>query len=326
MRRVSRSRALYLLAAAAYAVVVYVAIELLFTAELVRGGLLAEPSFAAVAGTAGLHVLSFVLFVLFSLIAALIASKIAAAVTAALTVEERRASELAIVSELASRLSGRRDVAGIVKESLLAVRETLPATTTASYVEFEDGTASFRIAAEEGPAAGAIRGNRYPVATLPEAIRQQVVLDRRRLVLQDTQVEGPAWNTLVARFTAIAEARSFALLPLVSSNRLLGAIMLRDERADALAPSRIDLVALLAHTIAGALDNARSISEIEARADREGLVNRVAQTARSSLNPTEVLRRTVEELGKAMGSRAQGSSWGRCRTTFGSRRSGPRMA
>ena len=301
MRRVSRSRAFYLLASAAYAVVVYIAIELLFTAELVRGGLLAEPSVEAVAGTAGLHVVSFVLFVSFSLIAALIASKIAAAVSAALTVEGRRASELAIVSDLASRLSGRRDVTGIAKESLLAVRQTLPPTTTASYLEIEDGSGSFRIAAEEGPAAGAIRGNWYPVAALPEAIRQQVVLDRRRLVLQDTQVEGPVWDTLVTRFAAIAGARSFALLPLVSSNRLLGAIMLRDERPEMLAPSRVDMVALLAHTIAGALDNARSIAEAEARADREGLVNRVAQTARGTLNPTEVLRRTVEELGKAMG-------------------------
>src|SRR5712692_9960345 len=301
MRGVSRSRAFYLLASAAYAVVVYVVIELLFTAELVRGGLLAEPSLEAVAATAGLHVLSFVLFVIFSLIAALIASKIAAAVSAALTVEERRASELAIVSGLASRLSGRRDVGGIATESLAAVRQALPQSTTASYVEFEDDSSSFRIAAEDGPSAGAIRGNWYPIAVLPEAIRQQVILDRRRLVLQDTGAEGPVWDTLATRFAAIAEARSFALLPLVSSNRLLGAIMLRDERAEMLAPSRVDMVALLGHTMAGALDNARSIAEVEARADREGLVNRVAQTARSSLNPAEVLRRTVEELGKAMG-------------------------
>jgi len=301
MRRVSRSRAFYLLASAVYAVVVYVAIELLFTAELVQAGLLAESSVQAVFGTARIHILSFVLFVMFSLIAALIASKIAAAVSAALTVEERRASELAIVSGLASRLSGRRDVAGIATESLAAVRQVLPPSTTAGYLEFEDESSSFRIAAEDGPSAGAIRGNWYPIAVLPEAIRQQVILDRRRLVLQDTRAEGPVWDTLATRFTALAEARSFALLPLVSSDRMLGAMMLRDERPEMLAPSRIDMVALLAQTITGALGNARSIAEAEARADREGLVNRVAQTARSSLNPTEVLRRTVEELGKTMG-------------------------
>jgi signal transduction histidine kinase len=53
--------------------------------------------------------------------------------------------------------------------------------------------------------------------------------------------------------------------------------------------------------VAGSIHSALSVKEAEARAEREALVNRIAQRARASLDPDEILRGTVDELAKVLG-------------------------
>src|SRR5687768_17953770 len=56
---------------------------------------------------------------------------------------------------------------------------------------------------------------------------------RKPLVIPDTAVEASFWATLAAKFPAVAGARTFAVLPLVSRDRLRGAITLRDPSPNA---------------------------------------------------------------------------------------------
>jgi signal transduction histidine kinase len=53
--------------------------------------------------------------------------------------------------------------------------------------------------------------------------------------------------------------------------------------------------------VAGSIHSALAVKEAEARADREALVNRIAQRARGSLDPDEILRSTVDELAAVLG-------------------------
>jgi signal transduction histidine kinase len=62
----------------------------------------------------------------------------------------------------------------------------------------------------------------------------------------------------------------------------------------------LQLVLVLGQFVAGAIRTSLSLTEAQSRADREELVSRVARRARASLDPNEVLRGTVEELGRAM--------------------------
>ncbi|MBI3521859.1 MAG: GAF domain-containing protein [Chloroflexi bacterium] len=302
MRRLPRTLAIYMAASVAYAIVVYVVISLLFTAELVVARLINVPGdpLQFVLSTADRHLISFLLYLAFSLIAALIAYRIATAVTAALGIEERRAAELALVSGLASQLSGKHSRQEIIRSSLGAIREALPKGMTVGFLELDDDAGAFCIPMEDGPASGELPTDRYPLETLPIEIRGQVITERLPLVLTQTDDDDRAWRALVARFPPLVSVRTFALLPLVSNTRLVGVLMLRHPEANMLAPSHLDLVALLAHTISGALENARSIAEAEARADREAVVNKVAKTVRASLDANEVLRRTGEEVGLAL--------------------------
>ena len=54
-----------------------------------------------------------------------------------------------------------------------------------------------------------------------------------------------------------------------------------DEKA--LVPDRVQVPMIMGQYVAGSIHTALSVSEAEARAEREGIVNRVAQRARASL-------------------------------------------
>ncbi|HEX4743046.1 MAG TPA: GAF domain-containing protein, partial [Candidatus Limnocylindria bacterium] len=301
MRRIPRSRAFYLLASAAYAVVVYVVVQLVYQAEEIAAGLAPQRDLLDLVTNAfRLHLVSFVLFLAFLVIAAQAAYRIASTVTAALVAEERRAADLALVTSLSSRLAGMQEPREIGPVATASVREAVAATTTVAFMAFDDDTQGFRIIAEEGPGAGPVRERIYPVSILPEEVRAQTIERRKPLVIPDTAVEATFWAALAAKFPAVAGARTFAVLPLVSRDRLRGALTLRDPSPNALPQSRFELVTLLGHTIADALASAANVEEATQRAEREALVNRIAQRARASLDSNEVLRRGLEDLAGAL--------------------------
>ncbi|HET8568808.1 MAG TPA: GAF domain-containing protein [Candidatus Limnocylindria bacterium] len=303
MRRLPRSRLFYVGATLVYAVVVYIVTQLVFRSEQVaRRETPPQSAVEVVAGLLPAHAVSFFIFVAFLVIAGLAAYRIAAQVTAALTIEERRAAELALVSGLGARLGAMRDPGEIGARATTAVRGVVRPGTTVGFISFDATAATFRVASEEGPRAGELSGKPYPADVLPEAVRAQVIANRSPLVLADTELEGPPWAALVRRFEDLATARTFAVIPLVSQDRLVGAMMLRDDAPNALAGGVFDLVSVLAHTVAAALANATSLAEAEARAEREALVNRIAQRSRESLDPNEVLRRAVEDIARSLGT------------------------
>lgn len=303
MRRLPRSRTLYLLAAAVYGAVIYLPIGLVYQAELVAAGQLAATDLGTLVASAfRYHLASYGLFIVFVVLASQIAYRIAESVTSALHVETRRAADLALVTGLSSDLAGQRDPAVIARLAIAGVRKAVLPTTTVAFIVFDDGQQQFRILAEDGPGAGVPAGRPYAVAVLPDGMSEQLVDRRQPMVIGDTALEPAFWAAFVQRFPAVAGARTFALLPLVSRDRVRGALALRDPEPLALPQSRFELVTLLGHTIADALTNATNIAEAEGRAEREALVNRIAQQARASLDPNEILRRGLADLGTVLGA------------------------
>ena len=109
------------------------------------------------------------------------------------------------------------------------------------------------------------------------------------------------WPAFVAAIPALKGARSFAALPLISRSRLIGALVLVDLKPKGIGRDQLQLLALLGQYVAGALHNALSIAEADERADREAVVNRIAQRIYSNLDPDAVVRSALEELGTELG-------------------------
>jgi signal transduction histidine kinase len=297
MRRFPRSLVLYIAASTIYAAVIFLAVHAVYGIELGRAGLrLPDPE--ALIGS--IDSVSFIVWLGISLIAGTVLYRLATALEASRGDSATRDAEIGSIFALSQALSGSLDLAEITREYLRSARRGLDPSVTLGVLVHDDVAEAFRLVAEEGPHTGALLGPVYSVSGLPAALRTRVFDHRQSLVLPDTTGGGEQWRLLARDLPNAQWIHSFAALPLVSQDRLVGAVVGGAENAGALTADRLQLLLVLGQFVAGAIRTSMSLSEAQARADREELVSRIARRARASLDPDEVLRGTVEELGKAL--------------------------
>ena len=306
MRRIPRSRRFYLSAAVLYALLVFAVIEAFYDRELAAAGLLFEPNgpLDLIRRTVQLHLASLAVWIGFSLVAGWAAYRFAARLWAALDQAERRGAELGLISELSAGLSGPLSPTEVAAAFVAGARRLVPATVTIVLIAYEEAAASFRTLAGDGPRAGSLLGRTgeiHPIAVLPAQMRERLIGEHRSFIAADTTAV-PDWPDFAAHFPAMDGVRTAAALPLVSRSRLIGALFLSGDTPQVIDRDALQLLVLLGQYVAGALHNALSLAEAEARADRESVVNRVAQRVRGSISPEEMLAATLEEVGRALGA------------------------
>ena len=298
MGRFRRSRTFYVLIAALFGAVSYQVIEFFYNSELDRIKLadLPDDPFNLLKQSLTVHDVSFILWIATSMVAGYLIYRLVASLTRALELAEERAGELAVVGELSARLSGPLTPVEVAAQFLDGIAALLPGSVTATLLQYEETAGIVRILAQRGGGLTPRPGLTYLAASLPGALRTRLIGEHKSFVLDDTATV-PDWPALVAEVPGLAGARSFAALPLVSRARLLGALALADGRPGTIGRDQLQLMALLGQYVAGALHNALSIAEADERADREAVVNRIAQRLYSDLEPGAVIRSALEELG-----------------------------
>lgn len=297
MRRFPRSLLLYIAASTIYAAVIFLAVYAVYGIELGRAGL-RMPDPGAVIGS--IELTSFIVWLGISVIAGTILHRLATALEGAHAESAIRDAEIGSIFALSQTLSGSLDLGEICREYLRSARRGLDASVTLSLLVHDDVAEAFRLIAEEGPRAGALLEKVYSVSALPVAIRTRVIDHRQPLVLPDTTSGGEQWRLLARDLPDADWIHSFAALPLVSHERLVGAVVAGGGKAASITADRLQLVLVLGQFVAGAIRTSLSLTEAQSRADHEELVSRIARRARASLDPKEVLRGTVEELGRAL--------------------------
>lgn len=297
MRRFPGSLRFYIAASTIYAAIIFLAVHAVYGVELGRAGVrLPDPE--ALIGS--IDTVSFMVWLGISVIAGIILHRLATALEGARSESATRDVEIGSIFALSQALSGSLDLGEIAGLYLRSARRGLDPSATLGVLVHDDVAEAFRLVAEEGPHAGSLLNKVYSVSELPAAIRTRVFDHRQSLVLPDVTAGGEQWRLLARDLPNAQWIHSFAALPLVSQDRLVGAVVGGAEKAGALTADRLQLVLVLGQFVAGAIRTSMSLSEAQARADREELVSRIARRARASLDPDEVLRGTVEELGRAL--------------------------
>lgn len=307
MRKLPRSLRFYVAASTLYAALIFIAVQFIYTIELAQSGIvIARRDNGDLLSS--IQLVSFIVWLGISLIAAVIMYRLAMALAGARsaeaeakTSEEHKDQELGSIFGLSSALAGPQDLEQIGAYFVSAVRGAVPLDMTLALIVYDDVLEAFRTVAADGPRAGLLKGRSYSAVALPSIVRIRVIDHRQSLVVADTSADPTMWAKVAEEMPALAGARSFAALPLVSRERLVGALLLLGERAGDLTPDKAQLPVIMGQYVAGSIHSALSVKEAEARAEREGLVNRIAQRARASLDPTEILRGTVDELSRALG-------------------------
>jgi len=296
--RLSWSQARYIGSSLVLGAAAYLLIEFVFQRELGAAGLLPEgrTPLDQMGSTLTVHYRSFALLLALAVVAGFFVQRFATGLTAAVAAAERGRIELALVGRLSAGLSGPLDPTEVATQYLEAISDTLPATSVATLMQYEEATETIRILARRGRTLTEETGVTYPVAALPAAMRAKIIGEHRSFVVDDTR-QDPEWPAFAAAVPAVAQARTFAALPLVSRSRLLGALMIFDPRPRGIDRDTLQLLALLLQYAAGALHNALSIAEADERADREAVANRIAQRLYSDLDPDTVVRSALEALG-----------------------------
>jgi signal transduction histidine kinase len=292
-----RSLLLYIAASSVYAALVFLAVHATYGFELGRAGV-SLPSLNSVLDS--IDTVSFVVWVGLSLIAGTVLYRLATALESARGEGSQRQGEIASIFALGQALSGSLELDTIADRFLAAALASLgPTVTGALYVQEDDG---YRLVSERGPNVGKHWPPRYTTNSLPAPLRTRVVDHQSTLVLADAG-NSPAWQALASELKSASLIRSFAAMPVVSHDRLVGIALFASDRIGTIDADALQIVALSAQFLASALRTALSFDEAEARANREAVVNRIAQRARASLDPDLVLKGTMEELGRALGVR-----------------------
>jgi len=308
MRKLPRSLRFYVAASTFYAALVFLVVQYIYTVQLAESGLIVARQDTGDL-LASIQLVSFVIWLGISLIAAAIMHRLASALAGARSAEEQKQQELGSIFGLSAALAGPLELEEIGQHFLAAVRNALDPSVTAVLIAYDDVLEAFRTVGAEGPQANRLRGQTYSTAGLATAIRTRVIDHRRPFLVPDTAADAETWTKLAQEMPQVAGARSFAALPLVSRDRLVGALLVISDRAGALIADRVQMPMIMGQYVAGSIHSALSVSDAESRAEREALVNRVAQQARASLDPDEILRGTVDALGRVLGvSRAIVSS------------------
>jgi signal transduction histidine kinase len=283
MRKLPRSLRFYVAASTLYAAVLFFAVQL------------------------DNQIVSFIVWLVISLIAGVVMFRLATALAGARSAEaqartagEQREQELGSIFGLSSAIAGPLDLDQIGSYFAAAIRGALPPDMTLALIVYDDVLEAFRTVASDGPRSAALREKSYSAVGLPAVVRTRVIDHRQSLLLADDEAHAEMWKKVVEEMPILATAKSFAALPLVSRERLVGALLLIGERAGDLVADKLQLSMIMGQYVAGSIHSALSVKEAEARAEREGLVNRIGQRARASLDPDEVLSGTVEALAKVL--------------------------
>ena len=307
MGTLPRSLRLYVAASTLYAALIFFAVQFIYTIELAQSGIvIARRDNGDLLSS--IQIVSFVVWLGISLIAAVVLHRLATALAGAKsaeadakTSEQQKDQELGSIFGLSSALAGPLDLGQIGDFFVAAVRGALPLDATIALIVYDDVLEAFRTVAADGPRAAELKDRSYSAVALPSIVRIRVIDHRQALVIADTSADKAMWTRVSEEMPALAGASSFAALPLVSRERLVGALLLLGERAGDLTPDKAQMPVIMGQYVAGSIHSALSVKEAEARAERETLVNRVAQRARGSLDPDEILRATVDELAKVLG-------------------------
>jgi GAF domain-containing protein len=96
--------------------------------------------------------------------------------------------------------------------------------------------------------------------------------------------------------------RSQVEVPIILRGEQIGKLIVETPETGVIKPDQMDMIRAVAERVALSAENARLFDETSRRAQRERLVSDITMKIRSSNDPQEMIRTTINELRQALGA------------------------
>ncbi len=217
---------------------------------------------------------------------------------------KQRAGEQASLVEAGRLLTGTLQVAEVLQRLSELVRTRLGGDVVRILIRGE-APGEFRLQAQ----AGATRGPREELGQAggddPEGLVGWIMAHTTPLALADVTSRAAAKDRA---WIAAEGLRSFLGLPLFLENQLVGILTVWYRETHVFTPEELALGDALATSATAAIRNARLYEETQERLRHTETLLAVSQDATSTLELTEVLRRSTRALVRALGADT-GGAW-----------------
>ena len=122
----------------------------------------------------------------------------------------------------------------------------------------------------------------------------------RSLLVRDFEAELPNLPAQ-PRYISSHPPRSAVFVPMVSGDRVLGALAIQSDTRAAYTESHLRILSIIANQSAAAIQNARALAQERTRAQQLELVNEVAQQTAAILDPETLMPRLTEAIHSTFG-------------------------